>query len=219
MSQNKLKLFFGIGAIAFAVLFVVLLLVGILAISPDTALFVKILVIIISVLCLLIAAELGYMYLIENESAPNYFLYNSQTKRNIPVQKLNFQIINGRMNRFLAGYAPSVGKLWTDRVLDNPYLEMEDKFKPAVAYKLLYDLAEKDTEIAWNCFELASEETVDFLCVALEMNQDTEIAANLRQMKHAQPMNVKYVRDYLVNNRNYLKGKLCRYIYDNIRLF
>ncbi len=219
MSQNKLKLFFGIGAIVFAVLFVALLLVGILAISPDTALFVKVLVIIISVLCLFIAAELGYMFMIENESAPNFFLYNSQTKRNIPVQKLNFQIINRNMNRFLAGYAPSVGKLWTDRILDNPYLEMEDKFKPAVAYKLLYDLAEKDTESAWNCFETASSETVEFLCVALEMNQDGEIAKNLRQMKNAQPMNIKYVRDFLVNNRNYLKGKLCRYIYDNIRLF
>jgi len=219
MSQNKLKLFFGIGAIVFAVLFVVLLLVGIFAIPAATALLVKILVIIISVLCLLIGLELGYMYLIENESAPNYFLYNNQTKRNIPVQKLNFQIINGRMNRFLAGYAPSVGKLWTDRVLDNPYLEMEDKFKPAVAYKLLYDLAEKDTEVAWHCFELASEETVEFLCIALEMNDDGEIAKNLRQMKNAEPLNIKCVRDYLVNNRNYLKGKLCRYIYDNIRLF
>ena len=219
MSQSKLKLFFGIGAIAFAVLFVVLLLVGLLAISPDNALLVKVLVIIIAVLCLFIAAELGYMYLIENESAPNYFLYNGQTKRNIPVQKLNFQIINGRMNRYLAGYASSVGKLWTDRVLDNPYLEMEDKFKPAVAYKLLYDLAEKDTEVAWSCFELASEETVDFLCAALEMNDDAEIAKNLRGMKAAHPLNVKQVRDYLVNNRNYLKSKLCHYIYDNIRLF
>lgn len=219
MSQSKLKMFFGIAAIAFAVIFVVLLLVGILAVPADTALFVKVLVLIIAVLCLLIAGELVYMYLIENESAPNFFLYNNQTKRNIPVQKLTFQMINGRMNRFLAGYASSVGKLWTDRVLDNPYLEMEDKFKPAVAYKLLYDLAEKDTEPAWNCFELASEETVEFICAALEMNQDMELARTLRQMKQAQPMNIKYVRDYLVNNRNYLKNKWSRYIYDNIRLF
>ena len=219
MSQNKLKMFFGIAAISFAIIFVALLLVGILAISADTALFVKVLVLIIAVLCLLISGELAYMYLLENESAPNFFLYNNQNKRNIPVQKLTFQMINGRMNRFLAGYASSVGKLWTDRVLDNPYLEMEDKFKPAVAYKLLYDLAEKDTELAWNCFELASDETVEFLCVGLEMNQDMELARTLRQMKQAQPMNIKYVRDYLVNNRNYLKNKLSRYIYDNIRLF
>ena len=216
MSQNKVKLFLGVAAIVFAVLFVALLLVGILVPMP---IFIKILVIVISLLCLALAVEMGYMYWIENESAPNYFLYNSQTSRNIPVQKLNFQIINGRMNRYLAGYAPSVGKLWTDRILDNPYLEMEDKYKPAVAYKLLYDLAEKDTEIAWHCFELSSEETVEFLCLALEMNEDGDIANNLRQMKSAQPLNVKSVRDYLVNNRNYLKSRLYRYIYDNIRSF
>ena len=216
MNQNKLKSLLGISAIVFAVVAIALLLVGILVSMPT---LIKVLVIIISVLCLALAAEMGYMFWIENESAPNYFLYNSQTSRNIPVQKLSFQIINGRMNRYLAGYAPSVGKLWTDRILDNPYLEMEDKFKPAVAYKLLYDLAEKDTEIAWRCFELSSEETVEFLCLALEMNDDGDIANNLRQMKTAQPLNVKAVRDYLVNNRNYLKGKLCRYIYDNIRSF
>lgn len=219
MSQNKLKAFFGIAAIVFAVLFVVLLLVGIIAVDFTTAGFVKVLVIIIAVLCLCIAAELGYMFMVESESAPNYFLYDTQAKRNIPVQKLGFQVINGRMNRFLAGYATSVGKLWIERVLDNPYLEMEDKFKPAVAYKMLYDLAEKDTDQAWNCFELASEETVEFLCVGLEMNSDAELARNLRQMKNAKPFNVKYARDYIVKNRNYLKNKLCRYIYDNIQLF
>lgn len=219
MNQNKLKMFFGIAAIVFAVMFVVLLLVGCLAVNFATAGFVKVLVIIISVLCLCIAAELGYMFLLAGESAPNYFLYNPQTQRNISVQKLNFSVINGRMNRFLSGYASSVGKLWTDRILEQPRLDMEDKFKPAVAYKMLHDLAEKDTEQAWKCFELSSAETVEFLCVGLEMNRDFELASNLRQMKSIQPLNVKYVRDYIVKNRTYLKNKLCRYIYDNIQLF
>lgn len=219
MNQNKLKNFFGIAAIVFAVLFVVLLLVGCLAVSYATAGFVKVLVIIISVLCLCIAAELGYMFIVAGETSPNYFLYDPKTQRNISVQKLNYAVINGRMNRFLSGYATSVGKLWTGRVLEQPTLDMEDKFKPAVAYKLLHDLAEKDTEQAWLCFEQASPETVEFLCNGLEMNNDFEVARNLRQMKSIQPMNVKYVRDYVVKNRNYLKNKLFRYIYDNIQLF
>jgi hypothetical protein len=219
MTQNKLKMLLGVAAIVFAVLFVALLLVGIFAITADSVKFVKVLVIIISVLCLLIALELGYMFMIESQSAPNYFLFNSQTKRNIPVQKLSFQIINGRMNRFLAGYASSEGKIWTENILGNPYLEMEDKFKPAVAYKLLYDLAERDNEQAWACFEETSVETVEFLCASLELNNDFEMARSLRQSKNTQPINMKYVRDYIVTNRNYLKSKLCHYIYDNIWLF
>jgi hypothetical protein len=123
------------------------------------------------------------------------------------------------MNRYLSGYAASEGKLWTDRVLDNPYLEMEDKFKPAVAYKLLYDLAERDAEPGWKCFEVASEETVEFLCNALDANGDLDMARTIRMMKHSKPMNMKQVRDYIVNNRNYLKSKLYRYVYDHIQLF
>ncbi len=219
MNQSKLKLMFGIAGIVLAVVAIALIFVGAFAIEFASAALVKIMVFIIAVLCLALAAELFYLLMVENDSAPNYFLYNSQTKRNIPANKLTIQIINSRLNRYLSGFAPSEGKLWTDKILDNPYLEMEDQFKPAVAYKLLYDLAEKDTEQAWKCFELASEETVEFLCSALEMNYDTDMARTLRQMKGATPLNLKLVRDYIVKNRNYLKGKLCRYIYDNIHLF
>ena len=219
MNQNKLKLVFGAVSIFFAVVAIALLLVGILAIDVDKAAFVKAIVIIISVLCLVLSAELGYMFFIESDSTPNYFLYNPQTKRNIPVQKMTFQLINSRMNRYLSGFAASEGKLWTDRIFDNPYLEMEEKFRPAVAYKLLYDLAEKDAEQGWKCFEVASNETVEFLCASLELNYDTDMARTLRQMKTSTPLNLKYVRDYVVKNRNYLKSKLCHYIYDNIQLF
>ena len=219
MNQSKLKLMFGIAGIVLAVVAIALIFVGAFAIEFASAALVKIMVFVIAVLCLALAAELFYLLMVENDSAPNYFLYNSQTKRNIPANKLTIQIINSRLNRYLSGFAPSEGKLWTDKILDNPYLEMEDQFKPAVAYKLLYDLAEKDTEQAWKCFELASEETVEFLCSALEMNYDTDMARTLRQMKGATPLNLKLVRDYIVKNRNYLKGKLCRYIYDNIHLF
>ena len=216
MSQKTLKLLFAIVGIVFAIIAVTLLLVGILALNH---VLLKTLVIIISVLCFLIAGELIFLFFIQTDSAPNYFLYNRESKRNIPVQKLTFQMINGRMNRYLSNYAASEGKLWTDRVLENPYLDMDDKFKPAVAYKLLYDLAEKDVEQGWKCFDIASDETVEFLCASLEMNQDSDMARTLRQMKASKPLNVKYVRDYIVKNRNYLKGKLCRYIYDNIQLF
>lgn len=219
MNQKNLKLWLGIAAIVFAVAAIALLFVGIFAVDFAQAKLIKIMVFVIAALCLAIAVELFIFGWMEIGGAPNYFLYDTQTKRNIPVQKLSFQIINGRMNRYLAMYAPTEGKLWTDRALDDPYLNMQDAYKPAVAYKLLYDLAEKDAEQGWKCFEMASEETVEFICVALEMNNDVEMASNLRQMKASTPLNLKYVRDYIVKNRNYLKSKLSHYIYDNIQSF
>ena len=128
-------------------------------------------------------------------------------------------MINSKMNRYLSGFAPSEGKIWTDRVLDNPYLEMEAVYKPLVAYKLLYDLAERDVDAGWKCFDYASDDTVEFLAAALEMNGDTQFAGKLRQFKQSKPVNLKYVRDYVVANQRYLQSKIQRYVVDHIDEF
>ena len=214
--QKKVRLIVGIASIVAAVLFVVLLVVGIVYDGSGLA---KALLIIISVLVLALAAELGYLFMLFADTKPNYFLFNSKSNRNISVQKLTFQTINVRMNRYLAAYAPSEGKIWTDRVFDNPYLEMDDSFKPLVAYKLLFDLAERDFDAGWKCFDLASDDTVEFIAAALEMNNDNEIAKNIRQLKLNKPTNLKYERDYLVGNRQYLQKKMFKYTVDNIDMF
>ncbi len=216
MDQKKIRLIVGIASIVAAVLFVVLLIVGIVY---DGSVLAKTLLIIISVLVLALAVELGYLFLLFGDTKPNYFLFNTNSNRNIAVQKLTFQTINARMNRYLAAYAPSEGKIWTDRVLDNPYLEMDEAFKPLVAYKLLFDLAERDFDAGWRCFDLASDETVNFIASAIEMNGETDMAKALRDFKATKPTNLKYVRDYLVGNRKYLQSKMFRYTVDNIDLF
>ena len=128
MNQSKLKIIFGIAAIVLAIVAIALFFVGIFAIDFSSAGLVKVMMFIISFLCLALAAEMGYLFVIEQDSAPNYFLYNSQTKRNIPANKLTFQVINSRLNRYLSGFAPSEGKLWTDKILDNPYLDMAEDY-------------------------------------------------------------------------------------------
>ena len=216
MNQKRLKL---VLAIASAVALVAAILLFVLSLTVITNVATRVIMIITSLLFLALAVEVFYLFMISGDTRANYFLYDSRQGRNISVQKLAFQTINVRMNRFLSGYAASEGRLWTDKILENPYLEMDDAFKPLVAYKLLFDLAEHDSEGGWKCFELASYETVEFLCVALEMGNDEEMAQNLRQMKAATPINIKYVRDYLVRNRQYLKEKMRRYVCDNIQKF
>ena len=216
MNQKRLKM---ILAIASGIALVAAIVLFVLSFTVVYNTVTKVIMVITAVLCLALAVEVFYLFWISGDVRANYFLYDSRQGRNISVQKLGFQTINVRMNRFLSGYASSEGKLWTEKILENPYLEMEDAFKPLVAYKLLFDLAEHDNEGGWRCFEIASYETVDFLCSALEMNGDTEMAQNLRQMKASTPINVKYVRDYLVSNRHYLKEKMRRYVCENIQKF
>ncbi len=218
MNKNRLKLYLGIAAGILLVAAIALLVVSIAVVDTIAT---RIVMIIAAVLSFIMATLLGYLILLANDTEPNYFLYNSQQKRNIPLQKLTFETVNVRMNRCLSGYAKSEGKLWTDRILEAPSLEMDDAFKPLVAYKLLYDLAAHDAENGWKCFEYASYETVDFICTALETNSDNEMADALRQMKSGLNVkcDIKYVRDYLVSNRAYLKDRMFRYVRDNIQLF
>lgn len=218
MNRNNLRKIFLIISIVFGVIGLILLAVGAFVISADV-MFIKVMTVIISVLCILASAEFGFMVYVENEVKPNFFLYDEQSRRNISLEKMDFNVINRKLNAYLRSFASSEGKLWTDRILESCDMKMEDKFKPAVAYRLLFGLADKDVDQGWKCFELASPETVEFICSALDANGDTEVSRTLRHLKAANPINLKYVRDYLVNNKAYLRTKLCNYVYDNIKRF
>ena len=214
--QDKTKVIVGVGCIFAAVLAVALIAAGIIYDGGTTA---KILIFAISFFVLVLSAELGYLFMLFKATKENYFLFNPQANRNMSPQKLTFQLINARMNRYLSGFAASEGKLWTSGVLADPELEMDELFKPLVAYKLLFDLAERDFDAGWKCFEMATDQTVEFICAAVEMNGDDELAKALRDFKLTKPTNMKYVRDYLVANRKYLQSKMFRYTLDNIDKF
>ena len=218
MNRKKFDLILKIACACFAVIAVVLFVFGIIY-DGDHAL-TKVLMFVVAVLSLALAGELAYLaWFSENGDVPNYFLYDSNTKKNVTVDKLTMPVVCKRMDRYFSNYAPSEGKLWTDGILENPELDMSDAFKPLVAYKLLFDLADKDIEKGWKCFEIASYETVDFICSAIEMNGEAEVAGNIRKMKQVQPFQVKYIRDYLVSNRDYIQTKMMMYVRDNIDRF
>ena len=216
MDRSKLKVVLCVAAVFFALVAIVLFVLGV---TLDMSTLPRVILIIISVLCLALAAELGYFMYLTIDTKPNYFLYDPRARRNISVQKLTFQAVNARMNRFLSGYAASEGKLWNDRVLDNPYLDMPSEFKPLVAYKLLYGLAEKDADAGWTCLLNASEDTIKFISNGLVANGDSEFAATIEKIMFDKPVNIKLIRDYLVRNKKYIQSRMTKYVVSNIELF
>jgi flagellar motor component MotA len=211
-----LKIVLGVATVFFLIVAVALLILGC---TLEMSALPRVILIIVALLALLLSVELGYFTYLLIDKNPNFFLYNTQTKRNISVQKLTFQMINSRMNRFLSGYATSEGKFWNDRVLDNPYLDMEDKFKPLVAYKLLYGLASNDAEAGWRCLENASDDTIAFICKALRANGDNEFAGTIESIMKQNSVNIKMIRDYLIRNKKYIQNKMFRYVCENIESF
>ena len=216
MNQKKMKVTVGISGIVSAVFFVLLIVLGVMY---SGALLAKIVLFVISALVLLLAVELANIYILADNTTPNFFLYNQSTNRNISPKKLTFQIVNTKMNKFLSEYAASEGKLWTDKILDDPTLCIDDVFKPLVAYKLLFDLAERDFDIGWKCFGLASKRTVEYIAEGLDMNGDADFANKIRAIKAGEPVNLKHIRDLLVRNRKYLQNRMFKYTIDNINKF
>ncbi|MBE6593966.1 MAG: diacylglycerol kinase [Ruminococcaceae bacterium] len=216
MNRNTLKIALGIATVFFLIVAIVLFVLGL---TLDISTLPRVILIIVSLLAFVLGVELGYFVYLLIDKNPNYFLYNTQTKRNMSVQKLTFQHINSRMNRYLSGYATSEGRIWNDRVFDDPYLEMEDEFRPLVAYKLLFGLAEKDAEAGWKCLENSSDDTVAFICKGLRANGDGEFATAIENVMSQKPVNIKVIRDYLIRNRKYMQNKMFKYVIDNIDKF
>ena len=115
MDQKKIRLILAAAAIFFAVLAIILFVFGI---TYDKGVFAKILLFVISLLVLLLSLELAYLFMLSREVVPNYFLFNSSLNVNIPVNKLTFEMIDAKMNKYFSSFAQSEAKIWTEGVLE-----------------------------------------------------------------------------------------------------
>ena len=214
MDRKTAKIIVGVASIAALVISIVLLCVVLFSgLEAPSSVMLGI----VSGLSFVLFIEIGYLFLLNMGTAANYFLYDPATKRNVSVQKLNFGVVNARTGRYLSGFAASEGKIWNDRVLDN--VDIAPEFKPLVAYKLLYSIADKDVDGGWACLENASSKTIVFICEALNANSDFEFSNNFGKMMADKPLNMPMIRDYLVRNKKYIQNRMMKYVVENIDLF
>ena len=216
MDQKKTNLLLVITSAFFAILAIILLVFGIVY---DKGAFAKIMLFVAFLLVLLLAVELAYLFVLSRNVVPNYFLFNTALNVNISADKLTFEMIDARMNKYLSSFAKSEAELFTNGILENSAAKIKREFHPIVSYKLLLDLAENDTDDAWKCFVLATEMTIEYIAIGLAQNGDRDMADAIRQLKRAKPVNLKQTRDFLVSNKKYIKKRFFKYVQDNIDSF
>lgn len=216
MDQKKTNLLLVITSAFFAILAIILLVFGIVY---DKGAFAKIMLFVAFLLVLLLAIELAYLFVLSRNVVPNYFLFNTALNVNVSADKLTFEMIDARMNKYLSSFAKSEAELFTNGILENSAAKIKREFHPIVSYKLLLDLAENDTDDAWKCFVLATEMTIEYIAIGLAQNGDRDMADAIRQLKRAKPVNLKQTRDFLVSNKKYIKKRLFKYVQDNIDSF
>lgn len=207
-------------AAALVVSIVVAILLLAVALPKADATYKKVLSVICAVLFFILAALLAYYLILSRDTEPNFFLFDRAKKRNISIDNLNFTIVNERMTFFLGLVCETPEQLWQEGILDdNRKFGYRGVYKPLVAYKMLYDLGEKDLTAYWDLLKNASPLMIDSLCAALERGGEQEMVKAFRYIYENCKNDDKKMRDFVCGNLRYIRGRMLAYVKRHIELF
>ena len=162
-----------------------------------------------------------YLYL-TRVNDPNFFLYNKEQRRNIPVEQLTFDIVNDRMNFYLSLIADSDEELWEGSVLakSDGSFGREEVYRPLVAYKMLYDLTDSNDDFAWDRIIFAEVTTIRLLTRAIKQAGDNDLAQAIVELYKGENLEEgENLRDFLTGNRKYLRARMLRYVKQKLDYF
>lgn len=196
------------------------ILILIFPVANADAAYKKVLGTIIAILMILLAALLLFYLWLGRDTEPNFFLFDRQRKRNIPLDELTFKLANERLSFLLTAVSQSPEELWTEDVLENELkLGYRKIYRPLIAYKMLYDLADKNVDSYWNYLQGASPETVNSICLAMEQAGETEMVKAFRFIMENYRGEPAKIRNFVIGNQKYIRGRIMSYIKRNIEMF
>ena len=171
-------------------------------------------------LLVLMGLSLFYFYL-SRESEPNFFLYDQTQRKNISVEQLTFSTVNDRMDFYLSLISDSDEELWQGGVLakSDGSFGREDVYRPLVAYKMLYDLTDRDDDVQWGLLEFAEVTTIRLLTRALKQGGDADMAQAIVELYKGEGEEGENLRDFLKGNQKYLRGRMLRYVKQHLEYF
>ena len=191
-----------------------------IALPNADAPYKKILLSVIASLMLLLALLVVYYLYVVRDVEPNFFLFDRSKKRNIPVEELTFKIVNERMNFFLTLVCESAVQLWQNDVLENESkLGYRRVYRPLLAYKMLYDLVDKNIPTYWELLYNATPATVNSICDALEQGGEREMVKAFRYIMDNYRSNPDKIKDFVEGNQRYIRGRMLGYVKRNIEVF
>ena len=175
---------------------------------------------IIAVLLIVLALLIAVYLILGRDTEPNFFLFDRQKKRNIDIDELSFKLANERLTFLLTTVSESVEELWTDDVLENELkLGYRKIYRPLIAYKMLYDLADKTVEDYWEYLLNSPPETVTSICNALSQAGETEMVKAFRFIMQNYREDSAKIRNFVIGNQKYIRGRIMSYIKRNIEMF
>ena len=207
-------------AVAAVISFVGAILILAIPVARADVLYKKALGVIIAAFMFLLSALIGIYLWLNRDTEPNFFLFDRQRKRNISVDDLTFKFANERLSFLLTTVSQSAEDLWHEDVLENELkLGYRKVYRPLIAYKMLYDLADKNVDSYWEYLLTATPETILSIARALEQAGEKEmVKAFIFIMENYRGEPAK-IRNFVLGNQKYIRGRIMAYIKRNIELF
>lgn len=224
MSLDVIKrhnsIFFAV-SVAVVVISLVLMIV---ACAGDSAGGVKAFSIIACVVGIFIGCALGALSFLTRDTDANFFLFDNQIDENIPLEELDFDRVNSRLDYLMATFSSEQSDFWEGNIFDESGSDkfgVAEVYKPLVAYKMLYDLTTSDDPDIWKLFNRADVTLIDSLNEALNSAGEDAMCRALRSAYDSQAGSddIEWFRDFVVGNTKYMRRRMIDYVRKNINLF
>ena len=185
--------------------------------------FLKVMFVIFGIVLILLGCSLAfYAALTSNDDAANFFLYDSRTKSNMPLEELTFDVVDKKMTYVMTKLVANASKVWTENLFASNaefFDEEGEIFRPLIAYKVLYDLSERANESIWNLYLMADTAIINSIVDALDDNSDDELGKAFKFLHKNASGDYERTEKFLADNQKYIQNKMLKYVKLNISKF
>jgi len=185
--------------------------------------FLKVMFIIFGIVLELLACSVAFLAIVTGgaESA-NFFLYDNKKSANISLDELDFAKVDRKMTFVMTNLTENASEVWSKRVIfaeNSDVLRENEALVPLVAYKMLYDLAERANESVWESYLSADALVVEDVAAALDLNGDNELGNAFKFLFENAAGSYDRTAKFLADNKKYIQSKMLKYIKNNIEKF
>ena len=211
--------------LVFLILGGLLILGGVLMLifgAGDSFGFLKVMFVITSIIMILLGGVCIYFVTtISGGANPNFFLYETSKKSNMPLDDLTFDHVNKKMTYFMSHVAKNAREVWEKDVVgsENEIFGDDNQFRPLAAYKVLFDLTDRSNETIWNLYLAASDEIIVSIVDALALGGDIELGKAIRHLHKTAEGDSEKTMKFLSDNKAYIQKKMVKYVKQNIEKF
>ena len=192
--------------------------IGIALPSLTITSFSKVMAVVMLVLLVAVAVLLVLLVVLPDMVTPNFFLFDVATGRNLPIESLSEDRVFERVDLFVSRLVKKRSELWLPGKLNACTFGEDGQFAPLVAYKMLIDLGEADSDGAWRCFCAAAPETVKWIADTLQPFEPN-MTKDLLAVKARFGNDPAKVRGFVMHNLKYLRARAVQYTVKSIGRF